>query len=108
MIYLAYVRWESQPQSDLSDKMVSMARMTATETSRQFSDVLNRVAAGEEIEITRSGAPVAVITPPRVRTLSADQFRKLLREAPSVDEDFAADVRAAREAIEPPDATWPS
>ena len=39
-----------------------MARMTATEVARSFSSVLNRVAAGEEIEVTRSSALVAVIT----------------------------------------------
>lgn len=35
--------------------------MTATDAARCFSEVLNRVAAGEEIEVTRSEAPVAVI-----------------------------------------------
>ena len=40
-----------------------MMRMTATEASRSFSELLNRVQAGEEIEVTRNGAPVAVIAP---------------------------------------------
>jgi prevent-host-death family protein len=31
-----------------------MATMTATEVARNFSDVLNRVAAGEEIEVVRN------------------------------------------------------
>lgn len=31
--------------------------MTATEAARSFSDVLNRVASGEVVEVTRSGAP---------------------------------------------------
>ena len=38
-----------------------MTRMTATEAARSFSEVLNRVASGEVVEVTRSGAPVAVI-----------------------------------------------
>ena len=42
-----------------------MARLTATEVARRFSEILNRVADGEEIEVTRGGAPVAVITPPK-------------------------------------------
>jgi antitoxin (DNA-binding transcriptional repressor) of toxin-antitoxin stability system len=82
--------------------------MTATEAARQFSEVLNRVIAGEEIEITRSGAPVAVIGPPKARVLSGGQFRALIASAPKPDDGFAADVRAAREAIGPPETAWPS
>ena len=41
--------------------------MTATDAARGFSDVLNRVAAGEEVEVVRNGAPVAVIGPPKAR-----------------------------------------
>ena len=48
-----------------------MAKLTATEVARAFSDVLNRVAAGEEIEIVRNGATVALLGPPRRRLLSA-------------------------------------
>src|SRR5436190_11532123 len=57
--------------SDLSDNLAVMARMTATEVSRKFSAALNRVLAGEEIEIVRNGATVARLTPPaRDRLLS--------------------------------------
>jgi len=70
-----------------------MTRLTATAAARNFSSVLSRVAAGEEIEITRSGATVAVITPPRVRFLSAERLRALLRGGPTVDPGFAQDVR---------------
>ena len=41
-----------------------MRRMTATEASRNFSELLNRIAGGERVEITRSGAVIAVIGPP--------------------------------------------
>lgn len=82
--------------------------MTATEAARTFSDVLNRVAAGEEVEVTRSGAPVAVIGPPRARLLSAERFRELLVTAPSPDADFADDVRSLRDTVAPPDEPWPS
>lgn len=86
-----------------------MTRMSATEVARKFSDVLNRVAAGEEIEVTRAGAPVAVIAPPRARLLSAERFRELLASAPPVDETFADDVRALRRSVgEPEAAPWPS
>jgi prevent-host-death family protein len=82
--------------------------LAATEAARSFSDVLNRVAAGEEIEVTRSGTAVAVIVPLRVRVLSAERFRSLLAAAPAPDADFAADVRAIRDALPAPDDPWPS
>ena len=77
-----------------------MARMTATEASRSFSDVLDRVAAGEEIEVTRGGVTVATITPPRVRLISGARLAALLEAAPPVDDAFAGDVRAARKALD--------
>ena len=83
--------------------------MTATEASRSFSDVLNRVAAGEEIEIQRNGAPVAVLAPPRrARLVSAERFRELMASLPRVDADFARDVMDARESVGPPEPRWPS
>jgi antitoxin (DNA-binding transcriptional repressor) of toxin-antitoxin stability system len=85
-----------------------MARMTATQVARSFSEVLNRVAAGEEIEVARSGAPVAVIGPPKAALLSAERFRELLASAPRTDEDFADDLRAVRESAGPPREPWPS
>lgn len=85
-----------------------MARMTATEAARNFSAVLNRVAAGEEVEVTRSGAPVAVIGPPRARLVSAERFRELVANAPRTDEEFASELRAARAAVGPPEPSWPS
>jgi antitoxin (DNA-binding transcriptional repressor) of toxin-antitoxin stability system len=63
--------------------------MTATEAARTFSDVLNRVAAGEEVEVTRSGAPVALIVLPKPKLMSAERFRLLMASAPPPDEDFA-------------------
>ena len=82
--------------------------MTATEAARSFSDVLNRVAAGEEVEVTRSGAPVAVIGPPKARLVSPAQLHELLAAAPRPDEDFASDLRAIRESVGPPGDPWPS
>ncbi|MBA2566361.1 MAG: type II toxin-antitoxin system prevent-host-death family antitoxin [Thermoleophilaceae bacterium] len=85
-----------------------MSRMTATQAARSFSDVLNRVAAGDEVEVTRSGAPVAVIAPPKARLVSAERFRELMAAAPRPDEDFADDMRAARASAGPPGEPWPS
>lgn len=85
-----------------------MPRMTATEAARSFSEVLNRVAAGEEVEVTRSGAPVAVITPPKARLVSASGLRELLTTAPQPDEAFADDLRAVRKSAGPPREPWHS
>lgn len=86
-----------------------MTRLSATEVARNFSEVLNRVAAGEEIEIVRNGSPVAVMTPPKLRLLSAERFRDLMASAPPVDEDFAEDLRRIRREAGPmPENPWPS
>jgi antitoxin (DNA-binding transcriptional repressor) of toxin-antitoxin stability system len=85
-----------------------MARMTATQAARSFSDVLNRVGAGEEVEVTRSGAPVAVIGPPKARTVSAERFRELIASAPAPDDAFAGDLRATRESARPLRESWRS
>lgn len=85
-----------------------MSRMSATEAARSFSEVLNRVTAGEEVEVTRSGAPVAVIGPAKLHLVSAERFRDLIAGAPQPDENFADDVRAIRAAVGPPGESWPS
>ncbi len=70
--------------------------------------MLNRVADGEEIEITRSGASVAVISPPRGKLISAARFRELLAAAPAPDTGFIVDVEAIRESVAAPEDPWPS
>lgn len=86
-----------------------MVRLTATDVARSFSTVMNRVDAGEEIEIVRNGVPIAELRPaPRRRTISAESWRELMASAPAVDDDFTKDVARSREAIGPADAPWPS
>jgi prevent-host-death family protein len=85
-----------------------VARLTATEAARSFSEVLNRATAGEEIEITRSGATVAVVGPPKARMISAGRFLELMRSAPPVDDQFAGDVRDVRVEAGPAESPWPS
>ncbi len=82
--------------------------MTATEVARNFSEVLNRVANGEEIQVVRNGAPVAVITQPRVKLLSAERFRELMLNAPPVDPDFVKDLAEIRASVGPPEDPWES
>ena len=82
--------------------------MTATDAARSFSDVLNRVVDGEEIEITRSGAPVAVISPPKGKLISAARFRELIAAAPKPDAEFHGEVEAIRASVHAPEDPWPS
>ena len=88
-----------------------MAKMTATEAARSFSSVLTRVSGGEEIELTRNGATVAMIVPPptKKRWVSATELRNLIATLPPVDEDFIKDLEdIRRESGPPPEVEWPS
>lgn len=86
-----------------------MARMSATEVARNFSAVINRVGAGEEIEIFRNGARVAELRrPSRQRTIRGREFRELLASLPPADADFARDVEEARRQLGSPGSPWPS
>jgi prevent-host-death family protein len=85
-------------------------RLTATQAARNFSDVLNRVAAGEVIEIARNGATVAVIGPPqRQRLVSPERFREIVASAPPTDDDFVRDLEEIRRSAGPaPADPWQS
>jgi len=86
-----------------------MTRLSATEVAREFSAVVNRIGAGEEIEVVRNGVPVVQMRPASPGQLvSAARWRELMESAPSLDEDFAGDVEAGRETIGPPSGAWPS
>jgi antitoxin (DNA-binding transcriptional repressor) of toxin-antitoxin stability system len=86
-----------------------MTRLSATEVAREFSAVVNRIGAGEEIDVVRNGVPVVRMRPVGPGHLvSAARWRELMNSAPTPDDDFAADVEAGRDAIGPPSGAWPS
>ena len=86
-----------------------MVRMSATEVARNFSAVINRVGAGEEIEIVRNGAPVAELHgPSRPRRLAGEDWRRFVESLPVVDDDFAREVEEARRSVGPPVSKWPA
>jgi prevent-host-death family protein len=70
-----------------------MRTMTATEASRNFSDLLDAIEHGETVTITRGNHPVAEIGPARRRT-GAD-LRAALTGIPAPDDRFADDIAAA-------------
>ena len=82
-------------------------RMTATEAARYFSAVLGRVAAGEEIEVVRNGAPVAVIAPPP-QSVPIPHFSDVSGPAPTTDNSFADDLRALQAELKAPPDAWSS
>ncbi|OWY59780.1 hypothetical protein B7486_72720, partial [cyanobacterium TDX16] len=94
-----------------------MATMTVTEARAALPEVLDRVASGEEITVTRHGRPVAVVVRPdalRARRADAvlaqsEQLGVLLQEAarsplprkglsPERADELVADVRSGRTA----------
>jgi prevent-host-death family protein len=86
-----------------------VTRLTATEVAREFSAVVNRIGAGEEIEVVRNGVPIVEMRPAASsRLIPAARWDELMETAPSPDEEFARDVEAARREIGPPEDSWPS
>lgn len=95
-----------------------MAVMTVSEARAALPEVLNRVAAGEEVTITRHGQPVAVIVRPDIiwsrsraqdvldqaerlnRLIEAAGERPLSTGGLTVEyaEELIADIRAGRDA----------
>jgi antitoxin (DNA-binding transcriptional repressor) of toxin-antitoxin stability system len=71
-----------------------MRTMTATEASRNFSDLLDAIERGEIVTITRGNHVVAEIRPPAQRRTGAD-LRSALEHVPPPDERFADDIAAA-------------
>ncbi|MGH3926926.1 MAG: type II toxin-antitoxin system Phd/YefM family antitoxin [Pseudonocardiaceae bacterium] len=76
--------------------------------SKEFSDVLSRVAAGEVIEIERHGHTVAVIVPPERGLLVGHDLLALIEQLPVADEEFGSDVVGLGELLRAPGEPWPS
>ena len=74
-----------------------MSEMSATEASRHFADVANRVAAGEQITVTRGGHPLMVMMPHRSEVIEGAELKRLLEEGPQPDDAFLSDIFAMRE-----------
>jgi prevent-host-death family protein len=67
-----------------SDNLIFVKKtMTATEVARNFSEVLDQVAAGDSIVITRGNVEIAVMNP------AASQVPNSTLLAKSLDEHFA-------------------
>ncbi|HEX5293781.1 MAG TPA: type II toxin-antitoxin system Phd/YefM family antitoxin [Streptosporangiaceae bacterium] len=70
-----------------------MRTMTATEASRNFSDLLDAIERGETVTITRGHHAVAEMRPARLRT-GAD-LRAALGQTSPPDDQFESDIADA-------------
>lgn len=78
-----------------------MTKITATEASRNFSDILNRAQyRGESFEVTRAGEVVARIEPVRRKRMTVGEFRELWANRQRLDpqdaEQFENDLAEIR------------
>lgn len=70
-----------------------MNRISATEASRNFSEILNRTRyGGESFVVERNGEPVAEIRPAPKRSTVADLI-DFLENTPLPDPDFRRDMQ---------------
>jgi len=82
-----------------------MRTMTATEASRSFAALLDEAERGHTIVVTRGGRRIAAIGP--VTASNGAEVVALLTSN-AADDDFAADVLAAREAAALEGPAWPA
>ncbi len=76
--------------------------ISQTEAERDFSGLMARVRAGEEVVIEFNASPIAIITPTRLehgRPIAdclerSQQLAKHDRDSAIADADFAADMEA--------------
>ena len=82
--------------------------ISEAEAARDFAGLIAQVRSGAEIVIENGHSPVAILsTPPPVRRTIEECIALLpANSSATIDEDFAADVRAAadahRESLNPP------
>ncbi len=73
-----------------------MANVTIRDLRNKGGEVIDRVARGEQVTITRSGKPVAELRPVRAATPTASVLLERWRRLPHLDGDrFRSDVDAA-------------
>ncbi|MEX1198168.1 MAG: type II toxin-antitoxin system prevent-host-death family antitoxin [Pseudohongiellaceae bacterium] len=74
-----------------------MQRINVRETREKLSNLLDAVAAGEEVVILRHGRPVARLMAPDVETVRFPDRSALRASLPARRESAAAAVRSLRD-----------
>ena len=82
-----------------------MRTITATDASRSFAALLDEAERGQTVVITRGGRRIATLGPASAGNGGA--VLEMLASA-SVDQDFADDVRSARDAVLSEGPAWPA
>lgn len=82
-----------------------MRTVTATEASRSFAALLDEAERGHTVVVTRGGRRIASIGP---ATAGNGAEVVALLTADAADEEFAADVLAARETVALEEPAWPA
>jgi antitoxin (DNA-binding transcriptional repressor) of toxin-antitoxin stability system len=91
----------------------NVIRISEADAANDLASLLDRVSAGAEVVIERDSRPVAVVRPPevvRARLLSesialAEAHAKETGYEPTMDADFAADLREIIKKRKPRDLT---
>ncbi|MHB8312160.1 MAG: type II toxin-antitoxin system Phd/YefM family antitoxin [Candidatus Dormibacteria bacterium] len=83
-------------------------RIKATEASRGFSALLNRVSSGETVEVDRHGELVAVVKPPVGPPLPGDALLDILGRLPQFEDGFASDIELLSRVAASGGDPWPS
>ena len=93
----------------LSDTLLGVQEVTATDAARTFRELLDQVEReGESYRITRHGRIVAELHPARPGSLTelADFARANRAAHPGADDDWAADIAWVRDQTAPLDDPW--
>jgi antitoxin (DNA-binding transcriptional repressor) of toxin-antitoxin stability system len=82
--------------------------LSATEASRNFSEILNRVKyRGESFTLERGGEPVAELRPATPTRFTGVDLTALLRSLPPIDDEFLRTVEEATRAQPAlPESPW--
>ncbi len=78
-----------------------MERINLADAKARLSEIVDRVEAGESIEITRRGRPAAKLVPPKkqreLKPVDLEMLRKLRETMPYQQESAAELVRRMRD-----------
>ena len=72
-----------------------MTTVTATDLARRTNQVLDALARGESVTITRNNTVLGTINPPARAVKLREAFERLPRMSPDVAGRYKADIRSA-------------
>ena len=77
-------------------------KLSVAELEADLADALDRVRGGERVVVERDGQAIAVIVPPEPKPgITLAELAAALADLPPLDDDFAADIEAARAFLKP-------